>query len=126
VVDGWLHTGDLARQDEEGYIYIVDRKKDMIIRGGYNVYPREIEELLFQHPDVVEAGVYGLIDDDLGEEIAADVVVKIGATVTEDQIRQFVKETVAPYKYPRIVHLVEDLQVLKRELRKRWEYKKGI
>lgn len=132
VVDGWLHTGDLAQQDEEGYIYIVDRKKDMIIRGGYNIYPREIEELLFQHPDVVEAGVYGLRDDDLGEEIAADVVVKSGSTVTEDQIRQFVKETVAPYKYPRIVHLVEDLpkshtgKVLKRELRKRWESKKDI
>ncbi len=125
VVDGWLHTGDLARMDDEGYIYIVDRKKDMILRGGYNIYPREIEELLFEHPDVVEAGVYGVPHEDFGEEIAADVVLKSGAKLTEDEIRQFVKERVAPYKYPRIVHIVDDLpkshtgKVLKRKLRER-------
>jgi long-chain acyl-CoA synthetase len=129
VVDGWLHTGDLARMDEEGYIYIVDRKKDMIIRGGYNVYPREIEEVLFQHSDIVEAGVYGLHHPDLGEEVAADVVLKKGGKVTEDEIRQFVKEKVAPYKYPRLIHMVEELpkshtgKVLKRELRERWSSK---
>ena len=78
IVEGWLHTGDLARMDSEGYIYIVDRKKDMIIRGGYNIYPREIEELLFQHPAVVEAAVYGIPHQDLGEEVAADVVLKTG------------------------------------------------
>ncbi len=127
IVDGWLHTGDLARMDEDGYIYIVDRKKDMIIRGGYNIYPREIEELLFQHPDIVEAAVYGVSHDDLGEEVAADVVLKIGSNVTGDEIRQFVKERVAPYKYPRIVWLVDDLpkshtgKVLKRELRERYK-----
>lgn len=115
--------------DEEGYIYIVDRKKDMIIRGGYNVYPREIEEVLFQHSDIVEAGVYGLPHPDLGEEVAADVVLKKGAKVTEDEIRQFVKEKVAPYKYPRLIHMVEELpkshtgKVLKRELRERWSSK---
>lgn len=123
---GWLHTGDMARQDEEGYIYIVDRKKDMIIRGGYNVYPREIEELLYQHPDVAEAGVYGVPHEDLGEEVAADVVLKEGAATSEEEIRKFVKDRVAPYKYPRIVHIVRDLpkshtgKVLKRELRRRW------
>lgn len=126
IVDGWLHTGDLAHKDTEGYIYIVDRKKDIIIRGGYNIYPREIEELLFEHPDVVEAGVYGMLHEDLGEEVAADVVLKNGATVTKDEIYQFVRERVAPYKYPRIINLVDDLpkshtgKILKRELKKRW------
>ena len=125
VVDGWLRTGDMARMDEEGYIYIVDRKKDMIIRGGYNVYPREVEELLFQHPDIVEAGVYGLPHADLGEEVAADVVLKAGSDLTDDEIRRFVKERLAPYKYPRIIHLVDDLpkshtgKVLKKALRER-------
>ena len=125
IVDGWLHTGDLARMDDEGYIYIVDRKKDMIIRGGYNIYPREIEELLFQHPAVVEAAVYGIYHQDLGEEVAADVVLRPGESVTGDEIRLFVKEKVAPYKYPRLVRIVDDLpkshtgKVLKRELRER-------
>lgn len=127
IVDGWLHTGDLARIDKDGYIYIVDRIKDMIIRGGYNVYPREIEELLFQHPAIVEAAVYGIAHDDLGEEIAADVVLSSGSNVTGDEIRQFVKERIAPYKYPRIVRMVNDLpkshtgKVLKRELKKRYK-----
>jgi long-chain acyl-CoA synthetase len=126
IIDGWLHTGDLAQRDKEGYIYIVDRKKDMIIRGGYNVYPREIEEILFEHPDVVEAGVYGIPHEDLGEEVAADVVLKHGAKASKDEIYQFVKEKVAPYKYPRMINLVDDLpkshtgKTLKRELKKRW------
>ncbi len=96
IVKGWLHTGDLARMDSEGYIYIVDRKKDMIIRGGYNIYPREIEELLFQHPAVVEAAVYGIPHQDLGEEVAADVVLRPGAGATADEIRLFVKEQGGP------------------------------
>ncbi|SFN10164.1 long-chain-fatty-acid--CoA ligase [Thermodesulforhabdus norvegica] len=126
IVDGWLHTGDMARQDEEGYVYIVDRKKDMIIRGGYNVYPREIEEILYRHPDVLEAAVYGVPDADLGEEVAADVVVRDGARVTEEELRKFVKDLVAPYKYPRHIRLVRELpkshtgKVLKKELRERW------
>jgi long-chain acyl-CoA synthetase len=126
IVDGWLHTGDLAQKDKEGYVYIVDRKKDMIIRGGYNIYPREIEEILFEHPDVVEAGVYGMPQKDLGEEVAADVVLKKGAKATKDEIYRFVREKVAPYKYPRIINLVDDLpkshtgKILKRELKKRW------
>jgi long-chain acyl-CoA synthetase len=124
IVNGWLHTGDMARMDEEGYIYIVDRKKDLIIRGGYNVYPREIEEVLFLHPRVADAAVYGVPDEDLGEQIAAAVVLKAGAKVTDEDLRRFVKEKVAPYKYPRIIHLVDDLpkshtgKILKTELRK--------
>jgi len=120
---GWLHTGDLARRDEDGYIYIVDRKKEMIIRGGYNVYPREVEEVLYTHSDVVEAAVVGVPDPDLGEEVAAIVVIRQGACTTPEELRQFVKERVAPYKYPRRIQLVEELpkgptgKILKRSIR---------
>jgi long-chain acyl-CoA synthetase len=120
---GWLHTGDLARMDEDRYIYIVDRKKEMIIRGGYNVYPREIEEILYAHPDVVEAAVVGIPHLDLGEEIAAVVVLRQGACTTSEELRQFVKERVAPYKYPRRIQLVKELpkshtgKILKRAIR---------
>src|SRR4030042_129032 len=93
---GWLHTGDLARMDEDRYIYIVDRKKEMIIRGGYNVYPREIEEILYTHPDVVEAAVVGIPHLDLGEEGAAAVVLRRGARTTPGELRQFVKEGLDP------------------------------
>ena len=106
---GWLHTGDLARKDEDGYIYIVDRKKDMVIRGGYNVYPREIEEILYSHPAVSEAAVLGVPHPDLGEEVAAVVVLRSGANATPEEIRSFVKERVAPYKYPRLVKLAKEL-----------------
>ncbi len=127
VIKGWLHTGDLARMDGEGYIFIVDRKKDMIIRGGYNIYPREIEEVIYGHPAVVEAAVYGIPHPDLGEEVAAAVVLKPGKAVTADDIRSFIKEQVAPYKYPRVISIVDDLpkshtgKVLKRELREKLE-----
>jgi long-chain acyl-CoA synthetase len=120
---GWLHTGDLAKMDEDGYVYIVDRKKDMIIRGGYNVYPREIEEILYTHPDVVEAAVMGIPDAELGEEVAAVVAVRQGSRITSEELRQFVKEQVAPYKYPRKIHLVQELpkgptgKILKRAIR---------
>jgi len=120
---GWLHTGDLARMDKDGYIYIVDRKKEMIIRGGYNVYPREIEEILYTHPDVVEAAVLGIPDSDLGEEVAAVVVLRQGTRTTPEELRQFVKERVAPYKYPRRIQLVQELpkgptgKILKRFIR---------
>ncbi len=120
---GWLHTGDLARRDEEGYIYIVDRKKEMIIRGGYNVYPREIEEILYAHPDVVEAAVVGVPHIDLGEEVAAVVVLRKGACATPEELSQFVKERVAPYKYPRRIQVAEELpkshtgKILKRTIR---------
>jgi len=120
---GWLHTGDLARMDEEGYIYIVDRKKEMIIRGGYNVYPREVEEILYTHPDVVEAAVVGVPHPDLGEEVAAAVVLRQGACSTSEGLRQFVKERVAPHKYPRRIQLMKELpkshtgKILKRAIR---------
>ncbi|MDL2078191.1 long-chain fatty acid--CoA ligase [Streptomyces sp. GXMU-J15] len=122
VRDGWLHTGDLARVDEEGYYYIVDRKKDLVIRGGYNVYPREIEEVLYEHPAVAEAAVIGLPDEKLGEEVAAAVALRPGASATPEELRDFVRAQVAPYKYPRIVWLVDALpkgatgKILKREI----------
>ncbi|TQJ37384.1 MULTISPECIES: long-chain-fatty-acid--CoA ligase [Streptomyces] len=120
--DGWLRSGDLARQDEDGYLYIVDRKKDMIIRGGYNVYPREMEEVLHEHPAVALAAVVGVPHTHLGEEIAAAVVLRPGAHATPDELREFVKSRVAAYKYPREVWLVDTLptgpsgKILKREI----------
>ena len=120
---GWLHTGDLARMDQDGYIYIVDRKKDMIIRGGYNVYPRELEEILYTHPDVVEAAVIGMPHPDLGEEVAAAVVLRAGSRATPEDIRKYMKERVAPYKYPRRVEILSELpksttgKILKRAIR---------
>ncbi len=107
IRNGWLHTGDIARMDERGYIYIVDRKKDLVIRGGYNVYPREIEEVLYQIPDILEAAVFGVPHKDLGEELVAVVVLREGASLEPDMIRQYVKDRVAPYKYPRIVKIAQ-------------------
>jgi long-chain acyl-CoA synthetase len=120
--DGWLKTGDMARVDDDGYFFIVDRKKELIIRGGFNVYPREIEEVFYEHPAVREAAVLGVPDDSLGEEIGAAVALKDGEDVTEDDIRAFVKENVAAYKYPRRVWFVDELpkgptgKILKREI----------
>ncbi len=109
VRGGWFHTGDLARVDEDGYFYIVDRKKDMIIRGGYNVYPREIEEVLYEHPAVAEAAVIGLPHSSLGEEVAAAVVLKPGATASAEELRVYVKGLVAAYKYPRHLWIADAL-----------------
>jgi long-chain acyl-CoA synthetase len=106
---GWFHTGDLAKVDEDGYFYIVDRKKDLIIRGGYNVYPREIEEVLYEHPAVAEAAVIGLPHSSLGEEVAAAVALKPGASITAEELRDYMKSQVAAYKYPRHVWLVDAL-----------------
>jgi long-chain acyl-CoA synthetase len=109
IRDGWFHSGDLARVDEDGYFRIVDRKKDMIIRGGYNVYPREIEEILYEHPAVAEAAVIGLPHPALGEEVAAAVALKPGAAVSAEELRDYVKGQVAAYKYPRHVWMVDVL-----------------
>jgi long-chain acyl-CoA synthetase len=100
---GWFHSGDLATRDEDGFYFIVDRKKDMIIRNGMNVYPREVEEVLYTHPAVAEAAVFGVPDALHGEEIACLVSLKEGAEATEDEIRDFVASKIAAYKYPRIV-----------------------
>ncbi len=123
IPDGWFRTGDLARVDEDGYYFIVDRKKEMIIRGGYNVYPREIEEVLHEHPAVAEAAVIGIPHDSLGEEVGAAVALKPGAAATPEELRAFTKERVAAYKYPRHVWLVAELpkgptgKILRREVR---------
>jgi long-chain acyl-CoA synthetase len=109
IPDGWFRTGDLARQDDDGYYFIVDRKKEMIIRGGYNVYPREIEEALYEHPAVAEVACIGIKHPDLGEEVAAAVALKPGASAEIDELRAFVKERVAAYKYPRHLWLVDSL-----------------
>jgi long-chain acyl-CoA synthetase len=109
IPDGWFRTGDLARQDEDGYFSIVDRKKEMIIRGGYNVYPREIEEALYEHPAVAEAACIGIPHPDLGEEVAAAVALKPGQSAEPDELREFVKARVAAYKYPRHVWVVSAL-----------------
>jgi long-chain acyl-CoA synthetase len=106
---GWLHTGDIARMDEDGYFYIVDRKKDMIVASGYNVYPREIEEVLFEHPGVAEAVAIGVPDEYRGETVKAFVVRRSGATTTEGEMLAFCKERLAAYKAPRAVEFREGL-----------------
>ena len=128
IRDGWFHTGDMARRDEDGVYYIVDRKKDMILRGGYNVYPREVEEVLYQFPGVVEAAVLGVPDEKHGEEVGAVVVLdpkSLGDRSVEDvteELDAFVQERVAKYKYPRIYRVMDELpkgptgKILKREL----------
>ena len=120
---GWFRTGDMARADSDGYYYIVDRKKDLIIRGGYNVYPREIEEVLHEHPAVAEVAVIGIPHPSLGEEVGAAVALKPGATATPEELRAFARDRVAAYKYPRHVWLVDTLpkgptgKILRREVR---------
>ena len=120
---GWFYSGDIARIDDEGRYFIVDRKKELIIRGGYNVYPREIEEVLYEHPAVREAAVIGIPHDSLGEEVGAAVALKSGAQITESELRTYVKSNVAAYKYPRHVWFVDELpkgptgKILKREIK---------
>ena len=122
IRDGWFHTGDMAKQDGDGYFYILDRKKDLIIRGGFNVYPREIEEVLYEHPAVLEAAVVGTAHPTHGEEVVAVVALAPGADATADELRDHVKARVAAYKYPRHVQLVDALpkgptgKILKREI----------
>jgi long-chain acyl-CoA synthetase len=121
--NGWLHTGDIGILDEEGYLRIVDRKKDVILRGGFNVYPRELEEVLLTHPAISLAAVVGVPDERLGEEVKAFVVKKPSTELTEDQLRAWCKEQFAAYKYPRLIEFRTELpttatgKILKRELR---------
>ena len=119
---GWFHSGDMARVDEDGYFYIVDRKKDLIIRGGYNVYPREVEEILYEHPKIREAAVVGIPHDEWGEEIGAAVVLHDGEELSPEEVSTYVKERIAAYKYPRVVWFLDELpkgptgKILKREI----------
>ncbi|CAB3392982.1 conserved protein of unknown function [Kyrpidia spormannii] len=122
--DGWLHTGDLARRDEEGFLYLVDRKKDMIITGGENVYPVEVEQVLYRHPKIREAAVVGIPDDRWGESVKAVVAVKEGESLTLEELRAFCDGKLARYKIPRVLEVVEALprnaagKVLKTVLRR--------
>jgi len=126
IKDGWLHTGDMGRFDEEGYLYIVDRKHDMIISGGKNIYPREIEELLYRHEAILEASVIGVPDDYWGESVKALVVLKEGMTASEEEIIAFCKENLASYKKPRSVEFRKELpkspagKILKRIIREEY------
>jgi long-chain acyl-CoA synthetase len=123
IQDGWFATGDIAVVDADGYYYVVDRKKDLIIRGGYNVYPREVEEALYEHPSVAAVAVIGIPHQSLGEEVGAAVVLKVGATAEAEELRQFVKGRVAAYKYPRRIWFVDSLptgptgKLLRREVK---------
>jgi fatty-acyl-CoA synthase len=106
--DGWLHSGDIARMDEEGYIHIVDHAKDMIIRGGENLYPREIEEFLYTHPEVSGVQIYGVPDEKYGEQVAAAIILKEDASVTEEDIKEHCRENLARYKVPGYFDFVEE------------------
>lgn len=123
IRNGWLHTGDIGKMDEQGYFYILDRKKDMIIAGGYNIYPREVEEVLYEHPKVLEAAVIGVPDPYRGETVKAFVVLKSGEQATAEEIVAFCKEKMAAYKVPTLVEFRDSLpktmvgKVLRRELR---------
>ncbi len=123
IIDGWLHTGDIAMMDDEGYFFIVDRKKDMIISGGYNVYPRDIEEVLFEHPKVAEATAIGVPHPKRGEQVKVFVVLKAGETATPEEVLEFCKGKLATYKLPTEVEFREELpktnvgKVLKKDLR---------
>ena len=123
---GWFHTGDVGYRDEDGFFYIVDRKSDMIIRGGENIYPREIDEVLYQHPAVVAAATIGVPDPLYGEEVAAFIVLKDGTQVSEDELISCCKSELADYKCPKTIRFVKDIpkgptgKLLKRELAKQF------
>jgi long-chain acyl-CoA synthetase len=123
IREGWLHTGDLGRLDADGFLYIVERKKDLIIRGGFNIYPREVEEVLYAHPAVAEAAVVGVADALMGEEVRAFVVTKTGAAATEEALIAFCQDRLAKYKCPKHVRFVDTLpkspigKILRKELR---------
>jgi long-chain acyl-CoA synthetase len=127
--EGWLYTGDVARMDEDGYFYIVQRKKDMILVSGYNVYPNEIEDVLFMHAAVKECAVIGVSDQYRGEAVKAFIVLKDGATASVEEIQAFCRERLAKYKLPTQIEFLEALpksavgKVLRRELREREEAK---
>jgi acyl-CoA synthetase (AMP-forming)/AMP-acid ligase II len=122
IIDGWFHTGDIGTVDDDGYYFIVDRRKDMIIRGGFNVYPREIEEVLYAFPAVAEAAVIGVPHERHGEEVKEVIALGPGTEATADELIAYCKEHIAAYKYPRTIEFKEALpkgptgRVRKREL----------
>ena len=121
--DGWFHTGDVAYEDEDGYLFLVDRKKDLIIVSGFNVYPREVEEALYRNPKVAEAAVVGVPHPYTGEAVKAVVVLKPGTSATEEEIIEFCKRSIARFKCPQVVEFVDQLphtdtgKILRRRLR---------
>jgi long-chain acyl-CoA synthetase len=125
--NGWFHTGDIGYRDADGFYYIVDRKSDMIIRGGENIYPREIDEVLYQHPAVAAAATIGVPDELYGEEVAAFVVLKEGGEATETEIIDFCRSRLADYKCPKSVRIVDEIpkgptgKLLKRELARQFQ-----
>lgn len=123
---GWVHTGDIAKFDDDGYLYLVDRKKDMIVSGGENIYSREVEEALLQHPEISEAAVIGMPHDKWGEAVCAVIVLVPGSTLTEEDIVKHSRKMIAGYKRPQTIHLVSELpklvsgKISKVELRARY------
>jgi long-chain acyl-CoA synthetase len=123
IIDGWLHTGDMGYLDDDGYIFLVERKKDLIIRGGFNIFPGEVEQVLMEHPGVAEAAVAGMVNDTYGEEVKAFVVLRKGASVPESEIIEYCRVRLAAYKCPRAVEFRSSLprnirgKVLRRQLR---------
>jgi len=123
VRDGWFHTGDIGYMDDEGYLYIVDRKKDMIIAGGFNIYPREIDEILYEHPKIKEACAVGLPDPYRGETVKAFIALKDGETMTADEVIAYCREKLTGYKVPKTVEFMDELpksvigKVLRKKLR---------
>jgi len=124
IRDGWFHTGDIGRMDEDANFYVVDRLKDMVIRGGFNVYPRELEEVMMTHEAIAMVAVIGVPHDSLGEEVKAVLVLRPGCQATPEAIIAWCKERMAAYKYPRTVEIVESLpmtatgKILKRALKR--------
>ena len=124
IKNGWLYSGDVAVKDGEGFFYIVDRTKDMIIRGGLNVYPREVEDVMMKHPAVSMEAVIGVPHEEMGEEIKAFVVLNAGETLDPEELQAWTREHIAAYKYPRLIEIVASLpmsatgKILKKELRK--------
>ena len=123
--DGWFYTGDIGCFDEDGYLKITDRKKDMIIAGGYNIYPVEVDGVLFDHPKILEACTIGVKDEYRGETVKAFVVVKAGETLTQEEVIEFCRKNLAAYKVPKMVEFIDELpktavgKVLRRKLKER-------
>jgi long-chain acyl-CoA synthetase len=124
IRDGWFNTGDIARIDEDGFVFIVDRAKDMVLRGGENVYCSEVEAAIYQHDAITEAAVFGIPDERLGEEVGAAVVLHAGATLTKPELQQFLAERIAKYKIPSAIWFLDEQlprnangKFVKRELR---------